>query len=191
REIDSVHQEPFIVSSTVNSAYRFNLTLSQNQNQRHRFVINSFTPGTVSYPADGDEICIDTAMVADINGIWQRNEDNRRCLLTIKSVPYQWSLVVGPNPLKVSENPNMCFSMQSITPVIGSAIEAEITIYDGVGNIVSEETIEPSTDSLQYFWPATNRSNRKVGPGTYMAVVRIKQRGDTVFEDRVMVGVKK
>ncbi len=190
KEITNTEIEPFILSSTAHNNYRLNLTIVENQPYRHIFVVNSYNPPTVSYPRDGDEIWIDTTMISDANNFRQRNPNNRRCPLTVRTVPYQWTLTVRPNPLPFG-TPYMHFSLQSITPVIGSSTEGHLSIFDGVGNLLTERTFVPVNDTLQYLWDATNNRRRKVGPGTYMAIVQVLQNKSVVFEKRVMVGIKK
>ncbi len=185
-------EKPFVLSSAVNSVYSMVLDDAQCNARQCRFVVKSFDPETVRYPAEGDRIRIAVSEVSDAYGTFQENQNNRECRLMIKSVPYQWTLRVGPNPHIIGSSEPVCFDFESLTPIMGkTSLQAHVKIFDALGNLIIDEKATPENTSLRYYWPGTNRADRNVGAGTYMAIVNLLQNNQVVFEKTVMIGVKK
>ncbi|MBN1982529.1 MAG: hypothetical protein JW795_13430, partial [Chitinivibrionales bacterium] len=78
------------------------------------------------------------------------------------------------------------------------SFEAVVTLFDGLGNIVLDRKSmiydsRPQFKRLLYLWDGTNNMQRRVGSGTYLAMVRItykyKDTADHDVVQRKLVGV--
>jgi len=148
----------------------------------------------VDYPESGDSIWIDPAgKVMDENGTPQAHSSNRRAPLVVKNPKGTWSVKVGPNPFNPDSAKGVRFYVVQESKHKAKAVVNDISvkIYDALGNLVFKSN-KYTEDEKGYsvLWNGCNRKNRKVGKGSYSAVIVIEaEDGKQVFKK--LVGVKK
>lgn len=163
----------------------YNMKMSQNisgsVSQIQSFIVSSIEG--VEFPGNMDSVWINSeAELFDMNGIVQSSESNRRCRLEVKPVPFNIKTIVAPNPFSTdginpdgSKGTNIIIRPVSKLPVTFRLI-GSITIYDALGNIVTE-LANPEYDGsdVVFNWSGYNRYGRLVGSGTYLAVVKMEK----------------
>jgi hypothetical protein len=182
--------------------YRMDLKLLVRNGVSARFLVTGFLPAA-SFPTAGDSVWIDpAALIKDKSGAAQTHATNRRVLLEVKSPPVEWRIIVGPNPfvpgksnagvlaLGTGFSPLGCLiAVQS--DYLSSSSIATVQIYDALGSLVKEATLARSQNSLIFVWDGTNKSQRFVGSGSYLAVVRVVETGKDAEIKKMMIGVKR
>lgn len=185
-DIPAPGNSPFLLANPQTGQYRFNLT---PYNSKTTFLVNSIDPSGIS-PADNDSIWIDiSALVKDSSGNIQSNPSNRRVLLQIIEVEPQWMARIGPNPVR-PPSPTI-IQITPVTPAPVSRFRAQIVIYDALGNRIIDSEMSSMGRLFEYQWNGYNRRGRRVGVGTYMAQVIVKENSKTVYTEKIFVGVKK
>ncbi|HEX2958741.1 MAG TPA: glycosyl hydrolase family 8 [Chitinispirillaceae bacterium] len=182
--------KPFVFTSQKNVPYTMNLSLLSVKDTLATFLINDYDPAT--YPASGDSIRIYTNAVKDTSGNVQSVERNRNAPVSVKQGDFKIHIKAGPNPLntngdaiRISAAPNGKFKT-------GIELEAKVSIFDNLGSCVISETsmnVDPQTQEAVFEWKGLNRRGRKVGTGTYIAVVKAKSViGET--SEKILIGVR-
>ncbi|NLE02320.1 MAG: DUF11 domain-containing protein [Fibrobacter sp.] len=155
----------------------------------------TFTTVTgVEYPDDGDSIWINKdETVQDKYGNWQKYESNRRVSLVVKTPQIRWAVKAGPNPFNPDTGIGIYLTVYpagkyKIKPVANKLI---IKIYDAIGNMIYENSkFEDTPQGYQILWNGINKNNRKVGKGTYLAIIIITDNNGTSILKQI-VGIKK
>jgi hypothetical protein len=158
----------------------------------------------VSFAKEGDTIWIDPAAhVTDNLGIAQSNPQNRRALLKVNWPAPVWLLVLSSNPFTPFTTPlpagytfggtgtGTAIIMRPTTPMDEGRMNGTIVIYDALGNRVVNTALRPHNDEFFYSWNGTNRQNRIVGTGSYLAVVSIFDDNNLIYARKVKIGVKR
>ncbi len=181
--------KPFTFTSQKNVQYTMDLSFLSIKDTIGTFLINDYDPAI--YPSSGDSIRIYINAVKDTAGNVQSNEHNRNALITIKQGAFKILIKAGPNPL----NTNGTAITITATPDgkfrAGIGLEAKVSIFDNLGSCVISETamnVDPQTQEAVFEWKGLNRRGRKVGTGTYIAVVNAKSViGET--SGKILIGV--
>lgn len=144
------------------------------------------------FPVTGDSMWIRPATISDTGSVWQNVYDNHKVALLVKPPQIKWKIVMGPNPIHTKNpDPKITFSIKPLIKTrVAFSIEAKITIYDALGNIVVHQAdFKNPTGTLPIFvWNGRNLNGRLVGTGTYV--------GKIIFSDgtpaqTVKIGVKR
>lgn len=67
----------------------------------------------------------------------------------------------------------------SVNPV--ESRSSKMTVYDAVGNVVKDGIVAypkasaGTANEAYFFWDASNKNNRLVGSGTYLAVLKVTE----------------
>lgn len=136
----------------------------------------------VIMPSKGDSVRIIPGNIADINGIVQQNPKNHAVALEIEYRDMKLTLKVVPNPFQRGGYINIIIQPTTIIPYQMKSITPRISIVDCVGNTVLPETPVPLNESGSFFiykWNGTNRNNRIVGAGAYLAFIIVKNGNET------------
>jgi hypothetical protein len=131
------------------------------------------------YPATGDSVRIVAACgIADTLSNIQAQEGNHRVPLRVGTIPIVYYVNVGPNPMHRSE-PGGGTEIR-VEPSVKQPqfvdFEVSITLFDPVGNVVEKRVFESRdapAPTVSFVWTGRNRRGRAVGPGTYLALIRI------------------
>jgi uncharacterized repeat protein (TIGR01451 family) len=182
--------KPFTFTSQKNVPYTMNLSFLSIKDTIGTFLINDYDPAV--YPSSGDSIRIYTNAVKDTAGNVQSNEHNRNAILTIKQGTFKILIKAGPNPLNTNGKAITITAAPDGKFRTGIGLEAKVSIFDNLGNCIISETpmyIDSRTQDATYEWKALNRHGRKVGTGTYIAVVKAKSViGET--SGKILIGVR-
>jgi hypothetical protein len=185
-DIPAPGNSPFLLANPQTGQYRFNLT---PYHSKTTFLVNSIDPSGIS-PSDNDSVWIDiSALVKDSSGNIQSNPSNRRVLLQIIQEEPQWMARIGPNPVR-PPSPAI-IQVTPVTPAPVSRFRAQIVIFDALGNRIIDSEMSSMGRHFKYQWNGYNRRGRRVGVGTYMAQVIVKENSKTVYTEKIFVGVKK
>ncbi len=167
------------------------------------------------YPQTGDLINISvTGGIYDTCGNVQDNPQNT--FASLVSQPFTVTFNAGPNPFTpgISEVPAVPgLTITSGTSIVAnfngnlgmwsSDIDAKISIYDNVGNLVCEtknkqdlhsqvqySMFQLNPSKLIFLWDGYSRNNRKVGCGAYLAVVTVTDPSGNSVTERITLGVR-
>ncbi|NLD98790.1 MAG: hypothetical protein GX640_02855, partial [Fibrobacter sp.] len=150
--------------------------------------------------------------VHDLNHCYQDNPRNRRIPLTT-NYHFTMRFLAENNPFQEGKRPIPAIVSETYTtnslPVPDDGLiiivepdrklnteipfEATISIYDVVQNPVilkKKMVLDRQRNRLYYIWNGANYNGRKVGSGTYSAVIKVKGNGTTVTKI-LRVGVKR
>lgn len=152
------------------------------------------TVSGVDFPETGDSIRINSNYaVMDENGTWQNNINNRYAPLTIKMPKALWTLKIGPNPFNPDSTSGIKFFIvpDSRYKVKTELDKASLKLFDAMGNQIYKSDLYTSeANGYSLNWNGISRNNRKVGAGTYLAIITIEdETGKTVYKRKV--GVKR
>jgi uncharacterized repeat protein (TIGR01451 family) len=194
---------PYLVLSRAGmTEYTFQGAMERNDGIKYRYVVTStVTPGI------GDSIWINSlAGVCDAGLNAQRNALNRKVLLKSVWPLSEWTIRITFNPFDpdttklpadfrtaLGAGAPACgtgISARMNSPIDPLVINATITLYDAVGNIIAQKPMTNANGGLYFAWDGT-RNGRKVGSGTYLAIIRIKENGKQVLSKRVALGVRR
>jgi fibro-slime domain-containing protein len=163
------------------------------------FLVSTPIPDTF-FPEDNDSVYINiTASVSDLPGSVQKNPGNHRALFDFVESKPHFRIIYGPNPF----NPHSEDFEFIIDPYIKSrntvAFTVQCTIYDKTGSVVfeSRRLDSPATGTYIISWNGTNKKNRYVGTGTYLANIKVfdmKNGGKRIITDNegpILLGVRK
>lgn len=164
-------------------------------NFRDNMVTFTFTEiSGVEYPENGDLIWINPdRKVKDENGSEQTNSSNRRVPLVVKNPKGVWNVKIGPNPFNPDSVKSIRFHVvqESRHKVKAVAKEISVKIYDAMGSLTFESKKYTEEDmGYSVFWNGYNRKNRKVGKGSYFAVITVEDEGGKMVFKK-MIGVKR
>jgi uncharacterized repeat protein (TIGR01451 family) len=176
---------PFFLNRVSSAPTYMALTSLKTDDSSATFLVTNY--GTIEYPKTGDSIWIvPQNKVCDITSFFQNNEKNRRALLSVDFSGLKWKVSLGPNPFDQSLGQTLKISLNPSGVKRPVLVDATITIYDAVGNIIIPKTV---LSAGNFQWNGKNRDGRFVGSGTYMAIIEIM--GDKKEIKRVMIGVKR
>ena len=162
--------------------YSLNVSYINRNNRVYRFIVHSTTPEQIS-PLEADSLYINPGVnMGDISGNIQHNPFNRRALLEIGKVPFEWEFYVGPSPYYkgdkvlvpgLGQRQGVVFNATTLYPS-GSPdqkIVGVLNIYDNLGNIVFDGTMDDVKENNRVVkvWDLKNRNGRVVATGTYLA----------------------
>ena len=162
----------------------------------------------ISFPGEKDSIKIrPDSSVYDRSGNIQLNNGNPWAPLRVKPMPFTVKTSCGPNPF----SPDTSITSQSQLPAglrnkRGTIIKVEpvarliskidmtgiVYIYDAVGNLISSGDLvrQENGYNIYFLWDGKNRDKRKVGMGTYVAVVKVTDNSTgKATVDRLNIGV--
>jgi hypothetical protein len=194
---------PYLAFSRANSAeYTFLGVMERSDGIKYRYAVTStVTPGI------GDSIWINhLSGVCDVGLNAQRNPLNRRVLLKSVWPLSEWTIRITFNPFDpdttkipadfrtaLGAGAPACgtgISARTNSPIDPALINATITLYDAVGNMMTQKSMTNANGALYFAWDGTH-NGRRVGSGTYLAIVRIKENGKQVLSKRIALGVRK
>jgi hypothetical protein len=153
-----------------------------------------------------------TSNVNDLLRNVQLSEANRKVLLTV-DVNFEFRVVAENNPYSEGNRPmphvvQQAYSEKKVPlPTDGLVLVVEpdrklttefpvqgsVSIYDAVQNVVIQKKImvyQKSTNRLYFVWNGRNYNGRKVGAGTYLAIVKINGHGKNITQ-KINLGVKR
>jgi hypothetical protein len=163
----------------------------------------------ISFPGEKDSIKIKAdSSVYDISGNIQLNTENPWAPLRVKPMPFTVKTSCGPNPFSPDTSivPNQFQLPASLRNKRGTIIKVEpvarliskidmtgfVYIYDAVGNLISSGNLvrQENGYNVYFLWDGKNRDKRKVGMGTYVAIVKVTDNstGKTTV-NRLSIGV--
>ncbi|MDG5816610.1 glycosyl hydrolase family 8 [Chitinispirillales bacterium ANBcel5] len=186
------NSNPFLLLRPPNPRYTFDDLQPHNvSGSRARFTFQTTSP--VDYPLSGDMIWINPENpVADMQGNRQTNSANRRVEVTIESEGSKWRVDAAPVPFNPEYARTIHFFVtpENRTRYRPNVKEAYITIYDALGNVVLPKAELISTrDGFKYDWDVTNTRGRKVGTGSYLAIVSITDSDSGRSNPSTMIGI--
>jgi uncharacterized repeat protein (TIGR01451 family) len=182
--------KPFVFTSQNNVIYTINLSFLSVKDTIATFLINDYDPTTS--PSPGDSIRIYTNAVKDTSGNIQSYEHNRNAIISFKQGTFDITIKAGPNPLNTNGNAITITAIPGGKIRTNISLSAKLTIFDNLGNSILPETsmlVDPKTQEATYEWKGLNRRGRKVGTGTYIALVKAK----SVFgekSEKIKIGVR-
>ncbi|NLE01146.1 MAG: hypothetical protein GX640_14860, partial [Fibrobacter sp.] len=193
------NNSPFIFiqhskKSTVPITYQMHLTPIDNQARNWSFIVDSID-GTITYPLMTDSVFIDTsAGVADNFKNIQKNPQNSRVALTVKPVPYDIQVLLGPNPFKPGDGQVLSITIVPSTEIKSQVmLEVSAAIFDHLGNMVFYEKKvsdeNSSTTKIPFSWNGRNKRGRLAGAGTYLLKIMITDLNTNSFKGIITRGI--
>ncbi|HON11344.1 MAG TPA: FlgD immunoglobulin-like domain containing protein [Chitinispirillaceae bacterium] len=169
---------PLLLNQIVSgiTGYTMYLRVLSQYNDQVVFVVDSIESGIRPTSSDSVWINVDGAVTMDAQGTVQTNPENRRVKLSVRPVKMKINVKVGPNPFN-STKPIVFIVDPTLKIADLVNVEARISIYDALGNVVfrpDPKKNPPGDTKVQFSWDGRNLKGRKVGNGTYMAVVQCK-----------------
>jgi hypothetical protein len=131
----------------------------------------------VRYPENGDSIHInvETPTFSDGNR-YQVIPGNRKVALEVKGVPTDVVVKVGPNPFVRNKHDSVTIFIEPLAKMVENVeATATVIIYDQIGNKMWSKTGSAKDfpdRKIRLGWKVHNLKKRKVGTGTYMAIVK-------------------
>lgn len=168
-------------------------------------------------PQVGDSININNnSLTSDFKGSTQIDDDNRHASLQVLPIPYRLviSALSPVNPKESSFPPELepitgditsgiVIDADFLIPLLNSDLDAKISIFDPVGNLISSctgiddgnenlsiERRDEKSTKLLFYWSCKNKNGRVVGPGTYSALIEIKDGFGETIRHTLLLGVK-
>lgn len=157
------------------------------------YVVKNITPGEI-IPLKTDSIWISAdGGISDKSGALQTNEQNRRVQLDVVQPKTVWTIKTGPNPATEKDllRDGICILAVSKRNVDMKFYSAEIKIFDGLGNNLVDARLVPDNKTLLYKWNGRNNKGRRVGCGTYMAVITIFENSETIYRQSCPLGIRR
>jgi hypothetical protein len=184
-------KDPFIFKRG-SQIYEMVLNNLSVQGKKHTFIVDSYT--VINFPEKTDSVYIKPNRISDLLKNTQENPLNARVLLQVKTIPVHFKIKVGPNPFDPVTQ--MIYFVIDPTAKIKDiiSIQGEVIIYDPVGNVVHSDKMSSKTSptpELKISWNGHNRYGRKVGKGTYLAIVKASDLNSQKTEmKKFFIGVK-
>ncbi|MBD3418580.1 MAG: hypothetical protein GF398_00535 [Chitinivibrionales bacterium] len=187
--------------------YTFTLDSLSWEGVKYRYLVSSIDG--ITFPEDEDSIWISAASrITDLNGNIQDNAGNRKTAMNVKDLEFKLQIGVTNNPFvpgksrigntfaSLPEVKNGYGTLVIVDPVVRAtddvALTSQCTIYDPLGNVIvanTEMAKDPNSNKRYLFWDGTNRFGRRVGSGSYLAMVRIDVQGKDTKVEQLMIGV--
>ena len=169
---------PLLLNQIVSgiTGYTMYLRVLSQHNDQVVFVVESIENEIRPTSSDSVWINVGGAVTMDAQGTVQKNPENRRVKLSVRPVKMKINVKVGPNPFN-STKPIVFIVDPTLKIADLVNVEARISIYDALGNVVfrpDPKKNPPGDTKVQFSWDGRNLKGRKVGNGTYMAVVQCK-----------------
>jgi uncharacterized repeat protein (TIGR01451 family) len=199
---------PFLLRSKADlRGYSFTGSVLSGSGMRYKYLVNGTIPSDIT-PRGGDSIWLDPgAAVSDAGGKAQRNELNRRVVLKIIWPLSIWTIKIASNPFdpdatKLLDEYKIALGAtappfgtgilaRTNSPIDPALVNGDVTIYDALGNVILTKPMTPFNGTLYFAWDGTNKNIRKVGSGTYLASLRIRENGQQVVSKKLRLGVKR
>jgi hypothetical protein len=192
---------PFLLSARKDGQrYRFSLQYigtNGTTTDSYRFTVLSIDPPH-TFAVAGDSIWIDSsAGIADSGGVVQTNPNNRRALLTVDWPKPDWNISISDNPFSANtpitgaafgSGVGTAIVLRPTAPVDETRLRAVITIYDPVGSVVNQSEFTPFNNGFRVTWRGENRKGRRIGYGTYLAIVRVDDGTNPTFKKTLKIG---
>lgn len=173
--------KPFLFSRIVqgqNSKYQMSLTTISNSKSRWVFKIDDIKG--VEFPENSDSVWInDTCGISDTLSNKQVNRENHRVLLKVNTIPIDYDIRIGPNPIHPSDPGSEALIQIEPSFKLKQFVKfyVDVSIFDAVGNIVYKDHMESQnspTMTVSFKWNGRNKKGRIVGTGTYLTVIKIQ-----------------
>lgn len=147
---------------------------------------NYFGPDSFSYRVvDNDGLYSEEAWVAIIVNKVTAILDGSNKEKILAGIVVDFAAV--PNPINLEYGRSIFFLF-----TVNGSVEAELTVYDAVGNIVYTDVIPISQairDTKQLTWDLTNQSGRLVSGGTYLAILKLTHKNGILEVKKIKIGV--
>lgn len=194
-EISSIGTDLPLKFRKAGSESDYKISLQFLRQKGTEFVFKVISIEDSLYPENSDSVWINPEKnIKDLFSNKQSNPLNKRVLLGFRPTPLKFKFKAGPNPF----NPKKQMVTITVDPAVRTRelldIQATVRIYDHLGNKVHEDfqkNKNSKTSQLKLKWNGENLSGKRVGSGTYMAVIRAEDRiGHRVETARLFIGVK-
>jgi hypothetical protein len=159
-------------------------------------------PSVFSVVPEQDSVRLSAGSVTDLYG--NPSPENAPRTVVEWGIDYVWKPLVIPNPFEPGETvvPSFISSAPGQSGANGTVVmvrllkeaEGELTIYDGVGNVVIDRTqllYDRELNSLIYVWDGKNSNGRYVGSGSYLGVVTVTEPEKKSQARKVMIAVRR
>jgi fibro-slime domain-containing protein len=162
----------FIVNPKLNESYTLQLREISKVNSKTSFLVLSVTGK--GYPSKSDSAFINPAAgLKDEQNNIQTNDQNRRVLLSVKTIPLQFNCTAGPSPFIPGQEKINIFVDPRVKVRNEISIAASIYIFDPLGNCIYDMSVDQSNKAISFVWGGSNRNGRLVGTGTYLLVAKM------------------
>ncbi len=205
--------EPF---NFFQSSSQYSMDLKLKSQTLNKAVFTIYALRDIEFFQDGDLINIAHDQgISDMLGNTQTVPNNRKVPMKVMSQPFDIVFSAGQNPFTPGVTRLPSFSGMSIgtgTAVVAdfrgnlgsraSKVKAHIEIYDCLNNHICETSKRGATDSpvqydivtdattkLVFLWSGQNKNGRKVGAGTYIAVVTVVDPSGKEQTEKIPIGV--
>ncbi|MBN1307159.1 MAG: hypothetical protein JXA18_04530 [Chitinispirillaceae bacterium] len=194
--------QPLLFMDALGNPYAVTVleTSTQLDVNKCRFVVTRLDPAGTR-PANNDSAWINAdPAIADVNvidmvGNVQRVVTNKKVPITVKRSPFKLKVLVGPNPFNPNGGETVSILIKAKAKVAEeTTYKTNLVIYDKVGNVVYQPPEMVAVDSCQLEWAGTNKQNRIVGNGTYLAYVKVlyTTKGETTaWNEIIKLGVRR
>jgi hypothetical protein len=172
----------------------YKIDLEKKRDLKKFFSLNIITPRDISNLADGDSVSINTDVsLSDGTSNRQLNKQNRKVglKLAVTKFPHLVAVKTVNNPSR-GQNIEIFAEITTKNKQIGT-FTGELSIYDGLKKPVltnAKMTFWKSQRYVHFSWNCKNGTGRKVGSGTYLAVVTIKDADGNSFTKKEYLGVQ-
>lgn len=174
----------------------------------HTFIVDSVEGGRS--PKSSDSLWINPAAgIADKKAGNVQDRRSRPVGLSVRAYRYSYVMHAWPNPgdpasakvpdairsMGVRRTHGIIVVARPLGPVAEHVrLTGRMTVYDDVGNIVCrgvKGVVGDEKDQVAFVWDGTNGTGRRVGTGTYLAVVEITDSQDITEHGSVRIGVRR
>ncbi len=193
--------------------YSLELKLVSQSGQKVTYKVTNIL--VVAFAENGDLISISPEQnIVDVRGNVQDKENNRPAQLQVLPPKYDVSFITGPNPFTPGETQTHLADGEPATGItmiadfrgnlrsLAQKVSAEVTIYDCMNNLVCQTSQPGPSDSpvqfileqaprtrVIFLWTGHSESGRKVGAGTYLAVVTVTDPSGNPIVRKIPIGV--
>jgi hypothetical protein len=162
----------FIVNPKLNESYSLQLKELSKVSSKTSFLVLSVTGK--GYPSKSDSVFINPAAgLKDEQNNIQTNDQNKRVLLSVKTIPLQFNCTAGPSPFIPGQEKINIFVDPKVKVRNEISIAASIYIFDPLGDCIYDMSVEQSNKAISFVWSGSNRNGRLVGTGTYLLVAKM------------------
>jgi len=155
------------------------------------FIVSSID-NVSGYPSLQDSVYIDPAAnLQDTNANIQSNSRNKRVLLKIKQIPFDYQILTGPNPFNPGKDSILIRIRPSSQIKEYISIKTELRILDSFGNELfnQQKETDGTSAAIDFIWNGQNEKGRLVGAGTYIGLLKVYN--VNAKATTIMIGVKR
>jgi hypothetical protein len=192
-------QEPFRFSHG-NMEYSVNINKSISSDKEAVYIVNSISG--VRFPESNDSVWISTpprigvSAISDISDNLQENDNNKRVLLKVKYIPYKLMIKAGPNPFQANKEKITLRIYVTTRTREYVSFKGSIDIFDQWGAKVKRFSGEvKSSTELIFHWDGLNDAGRKIGGGTYYAIINASDLNNDnraqPIKTKILIGCKR